>query len=130
MNLLGKYLKGDTLSVYEEIEKLGSNAFKPEIYPVVVAVLTEIFNRVSQNLGIIYEELTKINYCFKKEIQHDFEHPILKPLPNVEIFLVKLDASVKRVGYIPLSLKLFYKIVGSCNFAWYNTPLNSDQRVS
>ena len=32
----------------------------------------------------------------------------------------KLDLKTynKKIGYIPLSLKMFYKIVGSCNFAW------------
>jgi hypothetical protein len=118
MNLLERYLQGDTLSVYEEIEKLGGDAFKPEFYPIVEAVLTETFSRVSKNLEIIHAELTKINYCFNKQTNYDFEHPILKPLPNVERLLAKMDAAVKRVGYVPLSLKLFYKIVGSCNFAW------------
>jgi len=118
MNLLERYLQGDTLSVYEEIEKLGGDAFKPKLYPIVEAVLTETFTRVSKNLELIYTELTKINYCFKKQVEYDFERPILKPVPNVESLLKKLDASVKRVGYAPLSLKLFYKIVGSCNFAW------------
>jgi len=118
MNLLEKYLQGDTLHVYEEIEKLGLNAFNPAFYPIVEAVLTETFNRVSYNLEIIYKELTNINYCFNQQVKYDFEHPILKPLLNVECLLEKLDASVKPVGYVPLSLKLFYKIVGSCNFTW------------
>lgn len=118
MNLLERYLKGDTLSVYEEIENLGPDAFKPYFYPFVEAVLTETFSRVSKNLEIIHTELTKINYCFNKQRKFDFQRPMLKPLPNVENLLGKLDASVKRVGYVPLSLKLFYKIVGSCNFAW------------
>jgi hypothetical protein len=33
-----------------------------------------------------------------------------------------LENALKRFGYVPLSLKMFYTIVGSCNFGWdYDT---------
>jgi len=70
-------------------------------------------NRVSKNMEVIHAALINENYCFKKDIEFDFEHPILKPSRGVKRLLRKLEKSVKRVGYVPLSLKLFYKIVGS-----------------
>jgi hypothetical protein len=118
MSLLKKYLQGDAKQVYDEIYKLGKDAFKPAIYPIVESVLTETFKRVSYNLAVIHDELVSSNYCFKTKCKYDFEHPLLKPLPDTENFLIHLDSSVKRVGYVPLSLKLFYKFVGSCNFTW------------
>ena len=42
-----------------------------------------------------------------------------------EQLLGKLDNAVKPFGYLPISLKLFYRIVGSCNFTWdYETNAN------
>jgi hypothetical protein len=122
MKLIEKYLQGDTKYVYDEIHKLGKNAFKPKIYPVVESVLRETFKRVAHNLEVIHAELVNSSYRFKTEFKYTFERPILRPLPDTENLLSQLDASVKRVGYVPQSLKLFYKIVGSCNFAWdYDT---------
>lgn len=48
----------------------------------------------------------------------DYEEPLEKPLTHVDGLLLKLDNSVAEFGYIPLSLKYFYKIVGGVNFAW------------
>jgi hypothetical protein len=70
------------------------------------------------NLEVIHDEPVSSNYCFKTKCKYNFEHPLLEPLPDTENFLMRLDASVKRIGYVPLSLKLFYKIVGACNFTW------------
>jgi hypothetical protein len=125
MTLLEKYLQGDSERVYDEIYKMGKTAFDPNSYPVVESVLSETFKRVARNLEIIHNELVRINYCFKTECKFNFEYPLLKPLPDVASLLARLDACVKRVGYVPLSIKLFYKIVGSCNFAW-NYDANPD----
>lgn len=118
MNLLEKYLKGENQYVYNEIRNLGEAAFEPNHYPTVEAILTETFKRVAHNLEIIYTELIKINYCFTKKIKYDFQKPLLKPSLDTEKLLQRLDAAVKKIGHVPLSLQLFYKIVGSCNFAW------------
>jgi hypothetical protein len=125
MNLLDNYLKGDYYYVYDEIVKLGNRAFEPDFFPTVEAVLIETFTRVSYNLDIIYAELVKIDYCFNRRTKYDFQRPLLKPSPDAKDLLLKLDNVVKKIGHIPLSLKMFYKIVGSCNFAWdYNENPN------
>lgn len=80
--------------------------------------MTETFKRVGSNLGIIYKELVNIDYLFKTEFQFNFERPLINPLPNTDVLLEKLNESVKPFGFVPLSLKMFYKIVGACNFAW------------
>lgn len=114
MTLLEKYKNGEVKEVYAEIQKLGKDAFMPEKFSEVEAVLIETFERVAHNLEVIYSELKNINYVF-------YDRPYHKPLPNTDKLLKKLDKAVKEFGFVPLSLKYFYKIVGGVDFAWnYN----------
>ena len=84
--------------------------------------MTETFQRVSFNLGIIYSELKYINYLFKTEFKHNFQRQLIKPLADTEKLLSELDKLVRPFGFVPLSLKMFYRIVGACNFGWdYDT---------
>jgi len=39
-------------------------------------------------------------------------------LPGTSVLLDKLEKNVKPFGFVPLSLKYFYKIVGGVNFVW------------
>jgi len=118
MNLLERYLQGDTVGVYEEIERMGQNAFEKNNVSDVKAVLTETMNRIAYNLDVIYVALVDEKYCFKKNPRHDFEFPLLKPRWGTQLRIRRLERVVRPFGYVPLSLKVFYKIVGSCNFAW------------
>jgi hypothetical protein len=81
-------------------------------------VLTETFNRIAYNLEIIYQELNNINYGFKKTFTSNSDKPLLPPLPDTNKLITELEQAVADFGKVPLSLKLFYKIVGECNFAW------------
>jgi hypothetical protein len=118
MNLLDRYLQGEGRSVYAEIERMGPDALAKRNLGIVDAVLRETMNRVAYNLSIIYSGLLEEDYCFQSNIQFDFDYPLLKPFPNVKDLIRKLEKGVRKFGHIPLSLKLFYEIVGSCNFAW------------
>jgi len=118
MDLLEKYLQGDTVRVYEEIERMGQNALERNNFQEVKAVLTETMNRVAYNLDVIHSALVDEKYCFKKNPRHDFEVPLLKPRWGTPIHICRLERAISAFGYVPLSLKMFYKIVGSCNFAW------------
>lgn len=113
-----KYQQGYCQEVYDEIRDWEKDAFKNQHYPVVESILKETFKRLAYNLGIIYTELVKINYCFPKDIRYDFQRPLVKPAPDVDKMLMSLERAVKKQGHVPLSLKLFYQMVGSCNFAW------------
>ncbi|MDJ1471884.1 hypothetical protein [Xanthocytophaga flava] len=118
MTLYDRYINGETKQVYEDIYALGEDAFLPENLPDIEKVLTETFERVAYNLDILYVELTRINYLFRTEFKHNFHRPLLKPLPDTEELLAQLDNIVRPFGFVPLSLKMFYRIVGSCNFGW------------
>ncbi|GAA3760516.1 hypothetical protein [Flavobacterium ginsengiterrae] len=122
MTFYQRYINGETKEVYDDIHKLGADAFLSDNIIDVEKVLTETFERTAYNLDIIYKELVNINYVFKTDFQYNFERPLIKPLKNTESLLQELDKSVKQFGFVPLSLIMFYKIVGACNFAWdYDT---------
>jgi hypothetical protein len=95
---------------------LGQDAFLPASLQDIEKVLTEIFQRIAYNLDIIYSELKNINYLFRTEFEYNFQRPLGKPLPDTEQLLVKLENAVRPFGFVPLSLKMFYRIVGACNF--------------
>ena len=125
MTLYDQYNGCETTQVYQQIQALGQNAFSRTYFPDVDKVLKEIFHRVAYNLEVIYSELNHINYLFKTDFKYNFERPLHKPLPNTDRLLTQLDKAVKPFGFVPLSLKYFYQIVGGVNFGWdYDTNPN------
>ena len=119
MKFYDRYINGEEgRSVYADIYSLGEGAFAAEYFEDVQNVLTETFNRVAFNLKVIFSELKKLNYVFKSEFQCNSDTPLLNPLPNKGTLLTELEEAVKDFGYVPVSLKLFYEIVGSVDFSW------------
>jgi len=90
----------------------------PNVLYEIDKVLTEIFSRVKYNSEITYNELRKMNYCFWGATSLDTRWPIRFPRKNTQSFIKELELRIKPFGYIPLSLKYFYQIVGSINFTW------------
>ena len=122
MTLYDRYISGQTEQVYQHMLALGKEAFSSDNQSDIDQVLTELFSRVAYNLNIIYSELNSINYLFKTEFKYNFERPLHKPLPETRVLLDRLDKAVKPYGFVPLSLKYFYNLVGGVNFAWdYDT---------
>ncbi|WP_293308733.1 hypothetical protein [Pedobacter sp. UBA5917] len=117
MTFYNRYQNGETQDVYNDIEKLGEKAFSPDYYPDVEKVLIETFERVKFNLDIIYRELKTIGYVFWKNGTGN-DDALIEPSEDTWQLLATLEKSIKTVGKLPLSLKMFYKIVGACNFAW------------
>jgi hypothetical protein len=76
MDLLEKYLQGDTVPVYDEISGMGSDAFERKSFSEVRAVLTETMNRVAYNLDIIHSALRHMNYCFNDKPRYDLIRPL------------------------------------------------------
>lgn len=118
MNFYERYLSGEKKVVFDEIYKLREDAFLSQNLPAIEKVLEETFKRTAHNLEIIHIELQRIRYRLKKEFRFNSDKPLLKPFPNTDELLEKLDETVKPFGFVPLSLKMFYRIVGSCNFVW------------
>jgi hypothetical protein len=118
MTFFERYRDGETTTVYAEIAKLGTEAFTPLYHSDIKQVLEETFRRVAYNLQVIHEELVTMDYLFKTEFRYSSEKPLVKPFPNTEKLLKQLEAGVKPFGYVPESLKMLYRAVGGCNFAW------------
>jgi hypothetical protein len=119
MKFFDRYINGeDGRAVYTDIHSLGKDAFTVAHFEDIQNVLIETFNRVAFNLNVIFSELKKLNYAFKSEFQCNLDRPLLAPLPNTHKLLIELEEAVKDFGYIPLSLRLFYEIVGSVDFGW------------
>lgn len=118
MKFYDRYISGEREQVYNEIYALGESAFLPDYFFEIDKLLNETFRRVAYNLDIIYYELKKSNYLFRTEFKSNFERPLIKPQPDTEELLSKLEKTVSPYGFLPLSLKKFYRIVGACNFGW------------
>lgn len=118
MSLYERYINGETKAVYDDINKLCFKSLNDFERNDIEKVIEETFERVSYNLSIIYRELINIGYQFKKECKFNFEKPIHPPLENTEPLIKQLELTVKDFGFIPLSLKYFYRIVGGVNFVW------------
>jgi hypothetical protein len=131
MTFLERYNNGETTEVYSDIAELGQTAFSKEYYSDIEAVVTETMKRTNHNLTVIYDELKRTNYNFKHNTQYSFEVPLNQPIVDAEESLAQLEMIVIPFGFVPLSLKLFYKIVGSCNFAWdFKTSKNISWKCS
>lgn len=118
MSLIERYKQGDTIEVYRDIYNLGEKAFDKEYFEDVKQVLLETFARVKYNLDMIYEALLEQKYQFKTRFDCTSDYPIARPLKDCDKLLAKLDKEAKPFGYVPLSFKMFFRIVGSCNFGW------------
>jgi hypothetical protein len=118
MNLYERYLRGETISVYNKIDKLEHNKLNIEQKKEIEKILNETFQRVAFNLEIIHKELISIGYLFKTNYKFNFEKPLHGPIENTEFLIKKIDTAVRPFGFVPLSLKYFYRIVGGVNFVW------------
>ncbi len=90
MNLYERYLNGETKAVYDDIYKLGSNAFDDSHRKEIEKVMKETFERVLFNLNIIYKELIEIGYLFKTDFEFNFKKPLHPPIENTELLIKKL----------------------------------------
>lgn len=118
MSFYDRYVNGETKAVYDDISRISLEALNSNDRGDIINVLEETFKRVSYNLKVIYRELERVDYNFKKDCKYNFEKPFHLPLDNTEYLLKQLDQTVKEFGYVPLSLKYFYRIVGGVNFVW------------
>ena len=76
MKLIEKYKSGKTIEVYQDIDKLGAKAFEEPYLSEITELLTETFERVKYNLGVIHVALINIGYHFKTECKYHSEKPL------------------------------------------------------
>jgi hypothetical protein len=120
MNFIQRSNRGEAIQVYSDIDALGQAAFNEQYFDDVREVVAETMRRTAQNLNVIYDELTTLDYNFTRKAQYSFQKPLVRPFTDTTTLLAQLDEAVAPFGHVPLSLKLFYTFVGGCNFAWDN----------
>lgn len=117
MKLNDRYLAGQCEQVYEEMMIIDLATAPLEIQTEIYQVLTETFNRVSFNVNLIYTELKSNGYTFWHD-RNSIEQARIYPSADTSQLLARLDQAVKPFGFLPLSLKFFYRIVGGTNLGW------------
>src|SRR6187549_417378 len=100
MTFLERYKNGETTEVYSDIAMLGQDVWTENNFLDIEAVITETMERTAHNLTIIYDELNRIDYNFKRKIRFSFEAPLSKPFPDTEKLLVKLEKRVMPFGAV------------------------------
>ena len=120
-NLLQRYLDGDCIAVYQEIENLNLANITALERNEIEDVLAETFQRVSYNLNIIHTELKALAYVFNSDAFSVMQEPLASPYPDTAKLLSEVQAQLQAFGYLPLSLHYFYRYVGGVDFSWdYN----------
>lgn len=114
MSFYQRYLNGEYSQVYADIARLRQKAFQPEAAAEIDRLLTETFRRVLHNANIVAETLPQFGYRFNQWR----DNVITPPLPDADEHIRRLVQAVQPVGFIPLSLQYFYRIVGEINFIW------------
>ena len=114
MSFYQRYLNGEYSQVYADIARLRQKAFQPEAAAEIDRLLTETFRRVLHNANIVAETLPQFGYRFNRWR----DNVITPPLPTADEYIRHLVQAVQPVGFIPLSLQYFYRIVGEINFIW------------
>jgi len=106
MSYLERYLHGEYKQVWAELLKLGTIE-DLEILKDAEAVATETMERVQINVERIIERLQNLNYEFTYPSEIYFP-----PSPDIE---QKIEELAKLAGPIPMSVRFFYKMIGSVN---------------
>jgi hypothetical protein len=108
-----RYLAGDRVEVWKELRQLG-RAARGQQAPDVLAVAYETMERVCGNIKLLVERLHKLHY--------EFEHsPFEEPDATSRGILKKID---RKPGPLPLSLRVFYDLIGSVTFIGHHELLS------
>jgi hypothetical protein len=105
---LRRYVEGQCEEVWEELLMRGSDIREKGLGEEAHAVAVETMLRVRENLQLIHQRLVGLGYDFASG-----EHS-LRPLDEEE--LLALEELERVLGPLPLSLRIFYEVVGTVDF--------------
>jgi hypothetical protein len=134
VTLLERYLNGERDAVWAELRAAEESVREEPLFSEAQAVLREAMTRVRRNIQTIVTFLEGEGYRFGTYPQGDTplegvqpredfsDLPLGMPLPDV---LERMKAFEAEFGAIPLSLKMFWEVVGSVNLVghhpdWYS----------
>jgi hypothetical protein len=104
-SFLTRYLAGDSLGVWADLVALGPAIRSPEYAEDAQAVARTTMQRVRYNVEVIHARLLQLGYRFQEAAA------AVVPPPAATAAL--LDEIESIVGPLPLSLRMFYEVVGS-----------------
>lgn len=135
---LHRYLQGECERVWHELMELGENVRTPPIYSDALAVTRVTMERTRQNIGTIILRLHDAGYEFgyyALGLEHELPgfaeayQTFASPPGDID---ARLDALESRVGALPLSLRVWYQIIGEVNLigrppeSWHADPYHLD----
>lgn len=104
-SFLTRYLAGDSLGVWADLLALGPAIRSLEYAEDAQAVARTTMQRVRHNIEVIHARLLQLGYRFQEP------DAALVPPPAATAAL--LEEIERLVGSLPLSLRMFYEVVGS-----------------
>ncbi len=124
-DLLERYLNGEHVQVWSELNALGTGVRSGEQLEQARAVAHETMRRVKTNIDTLRERWSARGFRFGyawagKRARAEVEQaPPLhgQPLPGAV-----LDAFENEKGVLPVSLRAFYELIGSVNFVGASPP--------
>jgi hypothetical protein len=102
-----RYLSGEREAVWEEMRATGGDIGKGSVWEDACNTVQQTMERVRYNVETIVDRLRTMGY--------QFADPDAAHAPPTERSLRILDQLEHEFGSFPLSLRLFYEVVGSVN---------------
>lgn len=117
-SFLSRYLDGEHEQVWAELLALGEQVREEPLYSDALAVACETMRRVRYNIELLIPRLTELGYQFgSPDMEEDglvesFPPVFTPPAANVDALNAKVE---RQAGPLPLSLRVFYQVVGGVN---------------
>ena len=105
---LERYMAGEHRQVWADLVAVGPDVRREPHADAAQAVAAETMQRVKANIQTIVQRLTAMNYQFSRK----FRGPLIPPAAGIRQQIADLE---KAGGALPLSLRVFYEIVGEVN---------------
>ncbi len=120
---LDRYINGEFEQVWTDLLAQGNAIREEPLFSDAIAVATETMERVRYNISVIISRLDSLGYIFgtypdKKTKVPGYTTPHHLPKPEIGQQIIKFEA-LDGIGSIPLSLRMFWTIVGDINLIGY-----------
>ncbi|UBF29113.1 hypothetical protein K9N68_15505 [Kovacikia minuta CCNUW1] len=121
MSFVNRYRAGEQEQVWAELLALGESIREKPLFNEAYAVAYETMSRVRTNVELLVPRLQSIGYEFgiypdgSPRSYHSQAH--IPPAPDISIKIATLE---ELVGTLPLSLRVFWEVVGSVAFIGYH----------
>jgi hypothetical protein len=132
---LDRYMKGEHEQVWEELYKAGNAIYQARLFGDALAVTQETMRRVRKNIDLLISRLTSLGFGFGTYPDghtkiNGYTRPYHPPRKNIDKEISRFER-LSGIGKLPLSLKVFWQIVGEVNLIGYypDWPAYSDPLV-